>query len=62
MECMSFAQITLYLNEGMDFKYPKKNDVDQGPSTGSLVGASAEAINARHDSLREQYGAIIGDG
>ena len=54
LECMSFGQIVLYLNEGMRFKYPPK----QQNHDSSLVGASAADIRRRRDELRAKYGVI----
>lgn len=55
LDLMTFQQIVMYLNYGIDIKYPKP-----GPKKdGSLVGASAEEIRRRRDALREQYGKNI---
>jgi len=51
---MTFGQIVLYLNEGLDFKYPQP-----AKKGGSLVGATAEEIRKRRDDLRRQYGANV---
>lgn len=56
LERMSFAQIILYLNEGLRFKYPKPQENKRG---GSLVGSSAEEIRRRREELRRQYGRNI---
>ncbi len=56
LECMSFGQIIMYLNEGLRFKYPKpKKTGGSSGSTGSLVGASAEEIERRRDELPKKY-------
>ena len=54
LERMTFQQIVMYLNYGIDIKNPK-------PSRGgnSLVGASAQEIQQRHEELRKQYGPSI---
>ena len=58
LDHMTFAQIVLYLNEGIRFKYPP-----QKPSAaGSLVGSSADEIRARRDELRRVYGSNIEGG
>jgi len=54
LERMSWRQIEMYLNHGVDIKYPQPK-----PKDGSLVGASAEEIRARRDKLRKQYGHNI---
>ena len=54
LEQMTFAQIVMYLNEGLRFKYPKPESKGN-----SLVGASAEEIRRRRDELRRQYGQNI---
>jgi len=54
LERMTFQQIVMYLNYGMDFKYPKPK-----PRNGSLVGASADEIRDRRNALRRQYGQNI---
>ena len=55
LEHMTFAQIIMYLNEGLRFKYPKP----EGRKGGSLIGASAEEIRRRRDELRRQFGQNI---
>ena len=51
LERMTWGQIVMYLNYGMDIKYPKPKK-----KGGSLVGSSAEEIRARRDELRKQFG------
>ena len=51
LERMSWKQIEMYLSHGVDIKYPQPRRKD-----GSLVGATAEEINARKEKLRKQYG------
>lgn len=64
LEKMSFAQIVMYLNEGMKFKNPSPGGGGQTSGTesgGSLVGASAEQIRANRQKLRDQYATKFGD-
>lgn len=51
LERMSWGQIEMYLNHGVDIKYPQPKK-----KGGSLVGSSAEEIRARRDELRRQFG------
>ncbi len=56
LECMSFGQIIMYLNEGLRFKYPKpKKTGGSSGSTGSLVGASADEIKREKARLHKKY-------
>jgi hypothetical protein len=54
LDRMTFQQIIMYLNYGLDFKYPKPKRKD-----GSLIGATAEEIRQRREALRRQYGHNI---
>ncbi len=53
LECMSFGQIIMYLNEGLRFKYPKPKKTEG--STGSLIGSSYDEIKSRTDALHKKY-------
>ena len=55
LERMTFGQIVMYLNEGLRFKYPKPKTGGGSKSTGSLIGASADAIERRRDELHKKY-------
>ena len=55
LDHMTFAQIVLYLNEGLRFKFPPPKPA----SPGSLVGASADEIRTRREELRRVYGSTI---
>jgi hypothetical protein len=57
LERMSFGQITMYLNYGLQIKYPKTDGRADKPV--SMVGKSAEEIRARRDELRRQYGTDV---
>ena len=55
-EKMSFRQIIMYLNYGLELKYPKAN---QGSDNPSMVGRSAGEIREERDKLRKQFGENI---
>jgi len=53
LEQMSFGQIIMYLEYGLQFKYPKpKEPSDSGTS---MIGKSAEEIRRRKDELKKQF-------
>jgi len=56
LEHMSFGQIGMYLDYGVEIKYPKP--MASKKST-SMIGRSAEEIRARRDELRQQYGQNV---
>lgn len=52
---MSFGQIIMYLNYGMDFKYPKvENGKPKKPSE-----MTADEMRAERAKLRKQFGNNI---
>jgi len=56
LECMSFGQIIMYLNEGLRFKYPKPTKANGSTgASGSLIGATADEIEQRRDELHRKY-------
>jgi len=52
LEEMSFGQIVMYLNCGLEFKYPKAKD----DKPKRAVDKSAAELRAERDELRKQYG------
>ena len=56
-ERMSFRQIIMYLNYGLELKYPKAEG--EKSSNPSMVGRSAEEIRKERDRLRKQFGENI---
>ena len=52
LEEMSFGQIVMYLNCGLEFKYPKPKD----GTPRKAVDKSAAELRAERDKLRKQYG------
>jgi len=56
LERMSFGQIMMYLNYGIEIKYPKP---EPRGNTDSMIGKSAEEIRRRRDELRKQFGENI---
>ena len=46
----------MYLNYGLELKYPKANEGSDNPS---MVGRSAEEIREQRDALRKQFGENI---
>ena len=56
-ERMSFRQIIMYLNYGLELKYPKAKEEES--SNPSMVGRSAEEIRKERDRLRKQFGENI---
>ena len=52
LEEMSFGQIVMYLNCGLEFKYPKVKD----DKPKRAVDKSAAELRAERDKLRKQYG------
>ena len=55
LENMSFGQIVMYLNYGLEFKYPKTETRPKKPSEMTAAEARAE-----RDKLRKQYGNVEG--
>ena len=55
LEEMSFGQIVMYLNCGMEFKYPKPKD--DGPK--KSIDKTAVELRAERDKLRKQYGSNV---
>jgi hypothetical protein len=51
---MTFGQIVLYHNLGVEMNNPKPDE----PNGPTLEGKSAEEIKAIRDQLRQQYGEI----
>ncbi len=59
LEQMTFGQIVMYLNHGIEIKYPKPEKKPGEPE--KLTDKSSEELTAYRDKLREQYG-IKSDG
>ena len=57
LERMSFGQIMMYLDYGLQIRYPKTDGRQQ--ASPSLVGRSAEEIRRKRDELRRQYGTNV---
>ena len=57
LEQMSFGQIIMYLNYGIEIKYPKAPDNGKAKS---LTEKSPAEQGAYRDQLRKQYGKIDG--
>ncbi len=57
LEQMSFGQIIMYLNYGVEIKYPKPSDNGKAKS---LAEKSPAEQRAYRDQLRKQYGKIDG--
>ncbi|KKL82737.1 hypothetical protein LCGC14_1981770 [marine sediment metagenome] len=55
LEKMSFRQIFMYLNYGIEFKYGKQETKPKKPSE-----MTAEEARAERDKLRKQYGNVEG--
>ncbi len=55
LEKMSFKQIFMYLNYGIEFKYGKPETKTKKPSEMTATEARAE-----RDKLRKQYGNVEG--
>ena len=58
LEKMSFGQIIMYLNYGLQFKYPKPQN-SSSDSNQSMIGKSAEQIRKRKNELKKQFGEDI---
>jgi len=58
LERMSFGQIIMYLEYGLQFKYPKPEE-PKSSGDQSMIGKSAEAVRRRRDELRKQFGENI---
>jgi len=58
LEKMSFGQIIMYLEYGLQFKYPKPKEPGSSGNT-SMIGKSAEEIRKRKNELRRQFGENI---
>ena len=58
LEQMSFGQIIMYLEYGLQFKYPKPKEPESAGNQ-SMVGKSAEEIRRRRDELRKQFGENV---
>jgi hypothetical protein len=52
---MSYAQVILYHNEGIDIKYPKSKE---GEGKATLANASADEVREKRDELRRLYGNV----